>query len=264
MLVTGPNGVGKSTLLRALAGLSRPANGAVRFLTDGGPPIPDEVGRHIHYLGHRDAVKPALTVGENLAFWRDFLGADGGAPVETALDRVGLLDLACPAGCLSLGGTAAAPRHCPIHRGAPAALAARRTDRRAGCRIERRALSISWPLISKRVAPSSRGDPPCHPALPALARFASSLGRWPDVPARDALYVRELRLCPSVSARARDDGCAVLSDRGDDLSLRHRAGPQPFCRVSGRPSFGSGRLLATLLGLDRLVRKPIATMEPST
>ncbi len=56
-----------------------------------------------HYLGHRDAQKPALSVTENLDFWRDFLGGEVGGTGE-CLEQVGLshaVDL--PAAYLSAG-----------------------------------------------------------------------------------------------------------------------------------------------------------------
>jgi heme exporter protein A len=73
LAVTGPNGSGKTSLLRLIAGLLTPAGGAISL--DGGETeltLPEQA----HYLGHRDALKPALSVLENLAFWRDFLGGD--------------------------------------------------------------------------------------------------------------------------------------------------------------------------------------------
>lgn len=103
MTLVGPNGVGKSTLIRALTGLVRPAAGEVRVDGDG---VEDEtdVAPHCHYLGHRDALKTALSVAENLAFWRDFLGAEGGLAVDAALEAVDLADLAdLPAAYLSAG-----------------------------------------------------------------------------------------------------------------------------------------------------------------
>jgi heme exporter protein A len=73
LAVTGPNGAGKTSLLRLAAGLLTPAGGSIDL--DGGEPeltLPEQA----HYLGHRDALKPALSVLENLVFWRDFLGGE--------------------------------------------------------------------------------------------------------------------------------------------------------------------------------------------
>jgi heme exporter protein A len=86
VLLTGPNGAGKTTLLRTLAGFLRPDAGRVRFGTDanaGAQAVPDAADV-VHYIGHRDAVKPALTVVENLTFWRDYLGGTA-ASIDAAL-----------------------------------------------------------------------------------------------------------------------------------------------------------------------------------
>ncbi len=98
--ITGPNGAGKTSLLRLLAGLLAMADGSIGL--EGGDPeltLPEQA----HYLGHRDALKPALTVSENLSFWRDFLG--GGKSGESdALAAVGLDHVAhLPAAYLSAG-----------------------------------------------------------------------------------------------------------------------------------------------------------------
>lgn len=56
-------------------------------LEGGGETFPT-VASACHYLGHLNAMKPALTVRENLIFWRDFAGGEGN--VDDALDTVGL------------------------------------------------------------------------------------------------------------------------------------------------------------------------------
>ena len=101
LVVTGPNGSGKSTLLRIVAGLLPAAAGSVR-LEGGGEDFPT-VASASHYLGHQHAMKTALGVAENLAFWRDFLG-DAALGIDEALDRVGLGAIGhLPFGYLSAG-----------------------------------------------------------------------------------------------------------------------------------------------------------------
>jgi len=98
--VVGRNGSGKTSLLRLIAGLLVPAGGTIAL--DGGDAeltLPEQC----HYLGHRDALKPALSVAENLSFWADFLGGER-VDFEGNLATVGL-DHAThlPAGFLSAG-----------------------------------------------------------------------------------------------------------------------------------------------------------------
>jgi len=87
--LVGPNGSGKSSLLRLLAGLGRPAAGTIAW---NGADIDGDRDAHrarLLFLGHQDAVKPWLTVAENLEFW----SALHGAPAEravSALERVSL------------------------------------------------------------------------------------------------------------------------------------------------------------------------------
>lgn len=101
LIVSGPNGSGKSTLLCIVAGLLPASGGAVR-LEGGGEDHPTAASA-CHYLGHLNAMKPALTVAENLAFWRDFLGVPD-RDIGEALETVGLGGIGhLPFGYLSAG-----------------------------------------------------------------------------------------------------------------------------------------------------------------
>ena len=98
LALTGPNGAGKSTLLRLVAGLLRPAAGTVRLEPEPGHGLASVV----HYFGHLDALKPSLTVADNLGYWRRLYGGTG--ELEAALDQVDLAHLIdLPAGRLSAG-----------------------------------------------------------------------------------------------------------------------------------------------------------------
>ena len=88
LVVSGSNGAGKTTLLRVIAGLLRANSGSVTL--DGG--TDEKVAAQCHLLGPQNAMKAALSVHENLAFWQAFSGVPH-LGVEEALDKVGLSGL---------------------------------------------------------------------------------------------------------------------------------------------------------------------------
>jgi heme exporter protein A len=98
VLLAGPNGSGKTSLIKLIAGVLEPAAGKLSF-TGGDDEL--TIGQQAHLIGHQQAIKPALTVLENMQFWAGFFGGDR---AMACLDAFGLGELSgLPAGVLSAG-----------------------------------------------------------------------------------------------------------------------------------------------------------------
>jgi heme exporter protein A len=94
--LTGANGSGKTSLLRCVAGLIRPANGEIAFYDTSGILDPEDArSRDLHLLGHQDGLKTSRTAGEELHFWTRWLGGSevGRHHAVELLDLSPLLEL---------------------------------------------------------------------------------------------------------------------------------------------------------------------------
>ncbi len=103
VVLRGPNGCGKTSLLRIVATLLRAVDG--QLIWDG-VDISEDVEEHrarLHFIGHQDAVKGALTVRENVAIWAQVRGETNDR-IDAALSAFEISHLAdTPAQYLSAG-----------------------------------------------------------------------------------------------------------------------------------------------------------------
>lgn len=101
LVLRGPNGSGKTSLLRVLAGITRPQAGALQAAGQNSQVDPAAYARQIAYWGHRDGFKPEFSLQANLAQWC----ALAGKPCDTGLlEHVGLTEKAeTPVRFLSAG-----------------------------------------------------------------------------------------------------------------------------------------------------------------
>ena len=87
--IGGDNGIGKSSILRLLAGLLRPQSGSVDYALGSTSCLPAQL---ISYQGHSEPLKPQERVSEALKFWASLSGHKTG--IDVAMDKVGIAGLA--------------------------------------------------------------------------------------------------------------------------------------------------------------------------
>jgi heme exporter protein A len=102
--VSGPNGTGKTTLLRVVCGLLRPEQGAVSWLGKPIASVRNEYQAALAYASHEPALKGDLTALENLRFAVGLKRRVTAAELRAGLERTGVAACAdLPARVLSAG-----------------------------------------------------------------------------------------------------------------------------------------------------------------
>lgn len=92
LILRGPNGSGKTSLLRIIAGFLTPEEGHLRWGGLEGKAALQALQENIHLIGHLTALKPVLSVAENVGIWATLHGSD--AQTAEALQAMGLAELA--------------------------------------------------------------------------------------------------------------------------------------------------------------------------
>lgn len=72
--IIGPEGAGKTTLMRIILGLMKPTAGKVEFLRGGSPLNFEEVRPHVAYMPQQQSLYPDLSISEHLDFFKELYG----------------------------------------------------------------------------------------------------------------------------------------------------------------------------------------------
>ena len=91
LVLKGPNGCGKSSTLRLLAGLLSASAGGLYLNGSDNRAGTEELGTNCHFYGHQTGLKTAMTVLENITFWAELYGPALAA--EEACGKLGLQKL---------------------------------------------------------------------------------------------------------------------------------------------------------------------------
>ena len=261
--LAGPNGGGKSTLMRTMAGLLRPTAGALHWGETSVQDDPDAHAKRLAYLGHADALKPALTAAENVTFALNLRGQDPSkrlGPAFEAMDITALMDL--PSGWLSSGQKRRTALAAIIASDAPVWLLDEPT-----VGLDKKAVAALESAMATHLEAGGRVVAATHTALdlgpqaadldPQRSSRSAWLTRCPTgvrlgMKSLLSIVARDL-LLPADRGRIRHDRL-VLRGGGEPVSASLGPTPELLARIAPAVLWVTA-LLAAMLSFDRLFQQ---------